>query len=501
MSTTWNAQPVITRRSCGRLWDLFYRAAWDTSRGRPVRGLILGDSQEADVGGAGIHFAPALQQAACLFYGNQPETTFLKLGTARKNPGAYPGVCAVQAGGGTQNITSDYLPPGITDSGRDTTSAHTNNFILQPDWFSASPRLGIAGGDWWDKANAQVMTDVFALTRPSVSGQMTWYMIRNASAEATSGGTQIDTGTTSMDLVSDTLSMKTQTLGPHTFSSSNYLRIQLDGSHAVNPCRFAGVRFRNATDTHGMSFTFCSDGGKMIRDAKIDHPNMGAFLRGLGFDFVVRPMGTNDAYGGAGYTAAQWKSQILEDAAFLRSDVFQDPGFPIVYLMDDYRLGGTAGQDTEYDQYPGVIDEVEQLIGNVAGVNVRRGTQRAGFAPSTLSLSGLTSRGAWAAATAYSVNDRVYIQIGTSGFYRHFKCVIAHTSSATDCPLASDTVAAQSWSEIRMGASSTATPDAADDAIHHSDHEGRTRAFASFMGMLGAAGASSRTAWRDPIRR
>lgn len=496
MSTTWNAQPVITRRPCGRLWDLFFRLPYDANRGRPVRAMILGDSQETDVGGAGIHFAPSLAQAACIFYGNHPETTFLKLGTARKNPGAYPGACAVQAGGGTQNITSDYLPPGVTDSGRDTLSSHTNNFILQPDWFSVAPRLGIAGGDWWDKANASILTDVFALTRPSVSGQMTYYVIRQSLPEGTSGGSQIDSGTTAMDLVSDTLSMKSQTIGPHTFSSSPYLRIQFDGSHASNPCRFAGVRFRNATDTRGMSFTFFSDGGKMIRDAQIDHPNMGAFIRGLGFDFVIRPMGTNDAYSGSGYTAAEWKAQILADAAWLRSEVFQDPTFPIIYLMDDYRLGGTAGQNTQYDQYPGVIDEVELLIGNVAGVNLRRGTQRSGFGPSTLDLTGLTSKGEWAALTVYSVNDRVWIKIGTSGFYRHFKCIVAHTSSATDCPLASDTVAAQSWSEIRMGASSTQTPDATSDAIHHSDHEGRTRGWAAFMGMLGAAGASNPGEWK-----
>jgi len=494
MPNTWNVQPVISRRHAGALHDLLYKHAYDPNRGKPVRCLVLGDSQETSVGGAGIHYAPSLQHAACMMYGNHPETTFLQLGTARKNPGAYPGAMAVQANGGTQLATTN-LPPGVTDSGRDFTSSHTNNFVLQPDWFSVAPRLMLSGADWWDKANAQVDIDIFALTRPSASGQIAYYIIRQSLPEATSGGSQIASGTTTMDLVSDTLSMKSQTVGPFTFSSSAYLRFNCNGSSAT-ACRFAGVRFRNRTDTTGISFTFFSAGGKKIEDLEIDHPDCGPFLRGLEFDFVLRPMGTNDAYSGAGYTAAEWKAMVLADIAFIRT-ILQRPDIPIIYPMDDYRLGGTAGQDAEYDQYPGVMDEIEQEVPNVWGINVRRATQRGNFGPTNLSLSGLTDRGAWAQPVAFSVNDRVHIPIGTSGFGYHFKCIVAHTSSATDCPLASNTTAAQNWQPIRVGAQSTTSLDVSDDAIHHNDFGGRNRATATFLGLMALAGASAPSAWKN----
>ena len=65
--------------------------------------------------------------------------------------------------------------------------------------------------------------------------------------------------------------------------------------------------------------------------------------------------------------------------------------------------------------------------------------------------------------------------------------------------MASNTTAAQNWQQIRIGAQSTTSADAADDAIHHDNVGGRNRAYATFMGLLRLAGMSAPSSWKNQM--
>lgn len=498
MTTDWSNISVVSRRPCSRLWEIVFRHAWNASLGRPMRILVLGDSQEADQDGVGYRYVPALNHAAAMTFGNWSEGPLGEPRSVSRNPGTLTGMRTGRIDGTDASITSTLKPPGFSLTGYSYTSANTGMFFaLQPDWRGVAPDLKIGGGEYMDRATALVAADVFGWTKTGASGEFAWSVKRTDRIDAyESGGSVAFSGTTSLALQDAAAPfVKGQTIGGNwTFSSNQVLQLLLTGNHATNGAILAAARFRNTARTWGMVAQSMGAAGHSVADyTGAAHAGQWQFWRAAGpYDLVWCNLVCNDIYTD-GISAAQHKTDLHNLIDLIRgSNGLRDGGIPIVINHDSYRIDGTNDQDTQYALCAEKHREIEAERGNVISLNTLLASRVGGLNPGNTSLAGLTDKGAWAASTAYVVGDRVYTST-PEGFASHYRCVADHTSAAADAPNRQNNSSIARWVPIRMSAFSTQPFDATTDATHHSAFGARLKAQADWQAMLMAAGAGAPT--------
>lgn len=500
---TWDITPVISQRERPWLHRLLHEEAYDERRLRPVRIAVFGDSQEADQGGLGYRYMPALNHAAFLTYGNWGETPLGEPVSRSRNPGTITGMRTGRIDGSSAGLAAALKPPCFGNTGWNLLSSNTGvYFALQPDWRGVSPDMQMGYGDYMDRATAAVGADVYGWTQTAAAGEFAWNVRRTNNVDAYEAGAATYTGTTSIGLQDAAAPfVKGQTIGgTWAFSTSQVLQLLLTGNHASNTAALAAVRFRNFTDPTGVVFQAFADGGYDFTSFEASHASMGQFIRATGpYDAVLVNLGANDAYT-AGDSIDDIRTNANNFIDFVRGDIFRSSGIPMIFNTDTYRSLGTAGQDTVFNQLPGLFAEIERSRNRVAAINTLRASRRAGFNPTNTLLAGLTNRGAWAASVSYSVDDRVHMTTDM-GFTRLFRCIAAHTSAAADAPNRQNNNSIARWVEHRQHALSTVTFDGADDATHHSAFAARLKAQADWQALLMASGRGNKWPLRGRKRR
>jgi lysophospholipase L1-like esterase len=330
-------------------------------------------------------------------------------------------------------------------------------WLLQPDCFDIKQITGLNNGDWWD-TSADLEAEIMLCPRPdNLTETVFWEnRQRSTSAHSYTSGTVLANGSRNVPGIRGPVGSPIQLLRlPVLYGTELYAQIRIYSPETTDPTETIGGRFVTPGKGHGMVVTSISVGGQVLSSVRTNSPKMGAFLRAANFDALWIRLFQNDAYS-SNLTPAVVKMNLRNLIAWLREES-GDSSKLIIVSNCHPRPDGTTTEDERFSEYAGAAADICDEDPNVVFLNTYRACERRGWLNAKESLTGLTFRGQWAAATAYDVDDLVAMgvlddqlpQAGSS----LWKCTIAHTSASdfTDSPAGTaDSTANRRWIRHRQ---------------------------------------------------
>lgn len=309
--------------------------------GRPLRILVMGDSQESVIGLSHVYI-PALA-AGLGSVGGIPETPWV--------PGGF------SFGGGTPYafflVRAAVAAPGVVISPRSTlantpgglsfaqTSAITvpnaNNdqrfgwlVVLDHDAAWTTPAALLARRPWMDVSQG-VYVHITGRSFPGSSELE--FKVSRTTGEPTYYGAQVSTHRTAMGLDDVEGTLKTQTFGPFSAPAGTKLQVEVFGADPTKVADIATVRFSSVAHPSGPVVTSLSEGGYRADSFRRTHPRTEEWIRAIAPDIVFLMYGANDAgqaiplqaHGGALSTIIGWLRSVKPDTlAVLIPDVYRN---------------------------------------------------------------------------------------------------------------------------------------------------------------------------------
>lgn len=419
------AGPVAARRAVGDALAL--------ARGEMVNMLAVGDSRLTAQGGQGLVAGSALCMRLAEVYGFMPATPIV----CAVNPQSVPrlGPIAVNFTGGTtsgiQTPAAGFLPNHTVSPSapyRITTSGEALVLALDTRCRLAPGPLGganLAQGSYMPEVLDFRAELAFANNASGGTG-IAWAWFRKAISAgtnvSTTGATVVDAGgTVAIPGIQDAsvgVRLTEIALSHYSTDPSTPYVLRVRGSGGS--MEFMAGRFVAAggpgplENPIGIAPVQVAAGGYQATSFAASHASCGPTVQAFGsYGFaLVYGIGANDAFAGAGVTAAAFKTNLLSSLIPWIRTVTGNPSLPIVLVHTQYRgntLNGlSADVSAEWDQYAGAMLEAAEEDGNCVVLNVFRKLWGEGWRPENwLDRTGSGAPPTWDATAAYVVGDPV----------------------------------------------------------------------------------------------
>ncbi len=379
---TWSQVDYVYADDLGR-----FQQIWTDAETRTVRIAMLGDSQETAPGGGGAVYVPRLNFEFYQRYQNSPETPIAI--ASNFGGGSPPGKYLLRGTsfGDATRLNSNQILPSINVRSHSTQDGLVNITgdslgqiaILQHDADSVASGAQLAGGTYFN-TDGIVRAEIFAATNAS-SGEIQYQALPKDGSNISYFVPATTQGTSSLGLESAAFEVKSHITEPLDFNGKSYMQLEVFGTDDNKRTDILGFRYMNETYPHGVVVHSFAAGGYRTNSFLNNHAAAGPMLDAYGdWDAIWIHTGVNDAYKGAGKTAAQYKNDVEELIHLIRSpDWLNDITMKIIVSPEVYRANGSATQDQEFDQYAGALKQIAAADANVLVLNSRRLTEDLGW--------------------------------------------------------------------------------------------------------------------------
>lgn len=454
----WNtALPVTPALTDPRRasWTPVLRKAYFPGEG-PLRILVLGDSRATSPTGAGRYLHAALQGYSHALFGNTPATIWSKNTTGGNVAHSFMVATSYNTGGvGTPTkLTKAKLLPGqialsahsfgggeYTD-GAGTWGTPSFSYMFKPSNQQGAPfypnrNIGSTSAPtWFNYTTDQVYIDVMMGTFSGAIPVQYDVMRTNTTSRYDGGAFPNSFANGEWSDLDAAEGYVVKTLGPYTLGGFAGLQLRLKGKTGrAGTFVHLGTRVRMATKTTGIEWIFSGCGGYKATDITTNHTAMGPMLRTMNPDIIMVLVDTNDIHSGAGISAATFKTNLMALLASLRASSAAGLGreVPIVLPSGCYRYDETsASKDafkTEWDQVPGVMEEIANTLPMTMHINLRKITEYMGFNATNTDMGGSRPVG------ASFVGDFPGASSATAGQFGYFTKTNLSSTSFIAAPL------------------------------------------------------------------